>query len=102
MTAVREFKPKGVILSGGPESVTTPNSPRVPEAVWELGVPVLGICYGMQAMAQKFGGIVEPHDNKEFGYAEIRARGHSKLLERHRRPGECRRPRPARCLDVAR
>ncbi len=78
---VREFKPKGVILSGGPESVTRPGAPSVPEAVWELGVPVLGICYGMQAMAQKFGGAVEPHDNKEFGYAEIRARGHSKLLE---------------------
>lgn len=79
--AVRKLNPKGVILSGGPESVTTPGSPRVPEAVWELGVPVLGICYGMQAMAQKFGGVVEPHDSKEFGYAEVRARGHSPLLK---------------------
>ena len=79
--AVRAFKPKGVILSGGPESVAAPGSPRVPEAVWQLGVPVLGICYGMQAMAQKFGGVVEPHDSKEFGYAEIRARGHSPLFK---------------------
>ena len=78
--AVRAFRPKGVILSGGPESVTAPGSPTVPEAVWQLGVPVLGICYGMQAMAKRFGGVVEPHDNKEFGYAEIRARGHSQLL----------------------
>jgi GMP synthase (glutamine-hydrolysing) len=78
--AIRKLAPKGVILSGGPESVTDPNAPRVPDAVWELGVPVLGVCYGMQAMAQHFGGRVEPHDQKEFGYAEIRARGHSKLL----------------------
>jgi GMP synthase (glutamine-hydrolysing) len=69
-----------VILSGGPESVTDAKAPRVPESIWGLGVPVLGICYGMQAMAQHFGGTVEPHDQKEFGYAEVRARGHSKLL----------------------
>ncbi|HEY9545568.1 MAG TPA: glutamine-hydrolyzing GMP synthase [Solimonas sp.] len=77
---IREFAPKGVILSGSPESVAETGSPRVPPAVWELGVPVLGICYGMQVMAHHFGGAVEPHDQKEFGYAEIRARGHSKLL----------------------
>ncbi len=77
---IREFAPKGIILSGSPESVTAQGSPRVPEAVWELGVPVLGICYGMQAMAQRFGGVVEPHNQKEFGYAEVRARGHSQLL----------------------
>src|SRR5687768_4058433 len=78
--AIRKLAPKGVILSGGPESVTDPKAPRVPDAVWELGVPVLGICYGMQAMAKHFKGVVEPHDQKEFGYAEIRARGHSQLL----------------------
>ncbi|NKF23810.1 glutamine-hydrolyzing GMP synthase [Solimonas marina] len=78
--AIREFAPKGVILSGSPESVAAAGSPRVPGTVWELGVPVLGICYGMQVMAHHFGGAVEPHDQKEFGYAEIRARGHSKLL----------------------
>src|SRR5215217_2876827 len=78
--AIVRLAPKGVILSGGPESVTAPDAPRIPDAVWKLGVPVLGICYGMQAMAQHFGGRVEPDDTKEFGYAEIRARGHSELL----------------------
>ena len=79
--AIREFAPKGIILSGSPESVAAAGSPRPPAAVWELGVPVLGICYGMQVMAHTFGGVVEPHDQKEFGYAEVRARGHSRLLK---------------------
>ena len=79
--AVRAFQPKGVILSGGPESVTQQGAPAAPEAVWSLGVPVLGICYGMQTMAAQLGGRVEPGAVHEFGYAEIRARGHSKLLE---------------------
>jgi GMP synthase (glutamine-hydrolysing) len=78
--AIRAFAPMGVILSGGPESVTVEGSPSAPEAVWTLGVPVLGICYGLQTMAQQLGGRVEPHDSKEFGYAEVRARGHSVLL----------------------
>jgi GMP synthase (glutamine-hydrolysing) len=78
--AIVEFAPKGVILSGGPESVTQLKAPRVREAVWSLGVPVLGICYGLQAMAHQLGGKVEAHDSKEFGYAQIRARGHSELL----------------------
>ncbi|MFZ5492006.1 MAG: glutamine-hydrolyzing GMP synthase [Pseudomonadota bacterium] len=79
--ALRAFAPRGVILSGGPESVTEANSPRAPDAVWTLGVPVLGICYGMQTMAVQLGGAVEPGTVKEFGYAEIRARGHSRLLD---------------------
>ena len=79
--AVREFAPKGIILSGGPESTTAAGSPRAPQAVWELGVPVLGICYGMQTMAMQLGGTVEAHDQKEFGYAQVRARGHSALLK---------------------
>ena len=78
--AVHAFKPNGVVLSGGPESVVAANSPRAPEAVWALGVPVLGICYGLQTMAVQLDGRVEAHDSKEFGYAEIRARGHSSLL----------------------
>ena len=73
---IRAFAPKGVILSGGPESVTQLKAPRVRDAVWELGVPVLGICYGLQAMAHQLGGRVEAHDSKEFGYAEVIVGGH--------------------------
>ncbi len=77
---VREFDPRGVILSGGPSSVTEDETPRAPHIVFELGVPVLGICYGMQTMAAQLGGKVENGLVREFGYAEIRARGHSALL----------------------
>jgi GMP synthase (glutamine-hydrolysing) len=77
---VRAFAPRGVILSGSHESVHDSGSGRVPEAVWTLGVPVLGICYGMQTMAHQLGGTVDLGDVREFGYAEVRARGHSKLL----------------------
>jgi GMP synthase (glutamine-hydrolysing) len=78
--AVRGFGARGVILSGGPESVTQAGAPAAPAAVFELGVPVLGICYGMQTMAAQLGGRVEPGAVHEFGYAEVRARGHSALL----------------------
>jgi GMP synthase (glutamine-hydrolysing) len=78
---VREFAPRGVILSGGPASVYEIETPRAPGAVWDLGVPVLGICYGMQTMAAQLGGKVEGAKVREFGYAEVRARGHSRLLE---------------------
>jgi GMP synthase (glutamine-hydrolysing) len=71
---------RGIILSGGPESVTQAGAPAAPAAVWESGVPVLGICYGMQTMAAQLGGRVEPGDVHEFGYAEVRARGRSTLL----------------------
>ncbi len=77
---VREFAPRGVILSGGPNSVTEATTPRAPDAVFALGVPVLGICYGMQTMAAQLGGAVESGRVREFGYAEVRARGHSLLL----------------------
>ena len=77
---VKQFAPKGIILSGGPESVTSGETPRAPQVVFELGVPVLGICYGMQTMTEQMGGKVESSDHREFGYAQIRARGHSKLL----------------------
>lgn len=69
--AIRQFAPAGVILSGGPESVNLDDPPRVAQAVFELGVPVLGICYGMQAMAAQLGGKVEASIHREFGYAEI-------------------------------
>ena len=78
---VRGYGAAGVILSGGPSSVTDGDTPRVPAAVFELGVPVLGICYGMQAMAEQLGGKVENGHVREFGYAELRARGHTALLK---------------------
>ena len=68
---LRAFAPNGLILSGGPESVNIETPPRVSRAVFELGVPVLGICYGMQAMAAQLGGKVESSEHREFGYAEI-------------------------------
>src|SRR5450755_1316666 len=77
---VREFAPSGIILSGGPNSVTEGDTPRAPGTVWTAGVPVLGICYGMQTMAAQLGGAVEAGRVREFGYAEVRARGHGKLL----------------------
>lgn len=67
----KEFAPKAVILSGGPASVTAEDTPRVPQAVFEAGIPVLGICYGEQAMCAQLGGKVEGHDHQEFGRATI-------------------------------
>jgi GMP synthase (glutamine-hydrolysing) len=78
---VREFAPKGIILSGSHASTYEDHQLRAPQAVWDLGVPVLGICYGMQTMAHQLGGKVEWSDHREFGYAEVRARGHTKLLD---------------------
>ena len=80
-SVVRSFGARGIILSGGPESVAEKGAPAAPQAVFSLGVPVLGICYGMQTMAAQLGGRVEPGHVKEFGYAEVRARGHSRLLD---------------------
>lgn len=77
---VEAFAPKGIILSGGPESVTTASPPRAPQRVFTLGVPVLGICYGMQTMAAQLGGEVETAEHREFGYAQVRAHGHTPLL----------------------
>src|SRR6184192_4958697 len=78
---VRAFKPRGVILSGGPESVTDAQPPKAPQSVFTLGVPVLGICYGMQTMAQQLGGLVAASTEREFGYAEVKVKGTSKLLD---------------------
>ncbi len=76
---------KGIILSGGPNSVADLGSPRVPQVVFELGVPVLGICYGMQVMAAQLGGAVASAESlgkaREFGYSEVRAHGHTALLK---------------------
>ncbi|MDQ3187829.1 MAG: glutamine-hydrolyzing GMP synthase [Pseudomonadota bacterium] len=77
---VRNFAPKGIILSGSHMSAYEESTDRAPAAVFDLGVPVLGICYGMQTMAQQLGGSVERGAKREFGYAEVRARGHTRLL----------------------
>jgi len=78
---IREFAPKGIILSGSHASTYEDHQLRAPQAVWDLGVPVLGICYGMQTMAVQLGGKVEWSDHREFGYAEVRAHGHTALLQ---------------------
>jgi GMP synthase (glutamine-hydrolysing) len=77
---VRNFGAKAIILSGSHASTYEDHQLRAPQAVWEAGVPVLGICYGMFTMAVQLGGQVEASDKREFGYAEVRARGHTELL----------------------
>lgn len=79
--AIDDFAPKGIILSGGPETVTASDTPRVSAIVFKLGCPVLGICYGMQAIAAQLGGAVETSNQREFGYAQLEIHGHSMLLE---------------------
>ncbi|MES2040712.1 MAG: glutamine-hydrolyzing GMP synthase [Pseudomonadota bacterium] len=78
---IKNYGAAGIILSGGPSSVTEGDTPRAPMAVFEAGVPVLGICYGMQTMAEQLGGKVENGHVREFGYAEVRARGHTALFK---------------------
>ncbi|WP_374627802.1 glutamine-hydrolyzing GMP synthase [Pandoraea sp.] len=78
---IREFNPKAIILSGSHASTYEDQDLRAPQAVWDLGVPVLGICYGMFAMTVQLGGQVEASNHREFGYAEVRAHGHTPLLE---------------------
>lgn len=78
---IKEYAPQGIILAGGPESVTEADSPRAAQVVFELGVPVLGICYGMQTMSEQLGGKVEASDLREFGYARIKAEGKSELFK---------------------
>ncbi|BBO55093.1 glutamine-hydrolyzing GMP synthase [Cobetia amphilecti] len=78
---IREYNPNGIILAGGPESVTELDSPRAPECVFEMGLPVFGICYGMQTMAEQLGGKVEGSNMREFGYAQIRVDGESALFK---------------------
>ena len=78
---IRQFAPRGIILSGGPESVTADSRYPLPEIVFELDVPILGVCYGMQLLASHFGAEVAAADHAEFGYATVRARGHSRLLK---------------------
>ncbi|GAP38334.1 glutamine-hydrolyzing GMP synthase [Piscinibacter sakaiensis] len=78
---IRSFAPRGIILSGSHASTYEDHQLRAPQAVWDLGVPVLGICYGMFTMAVQLGGEVQASDVREFGYAEVRAHGHTRLLK---------------------
>ena len=78
---ITAFAPRGIVLSGGPESVHADDGPQAPPVVFELNVPVLGICYGLHTMAQQLGGTVEPSDFKEFGYARVTIAQPSRLLE---------------------
>ncbi len=77
---IKEFNPTGIILSGGPETVTAADTPRAPEYVFNAGVPVFGICYGMQTMSQQLGGQVQGSDQREFGYAKVEVVKESRLL----------------------
>lgn len=79
--AIRAFNPQGVILSGSPESAIAENTLKAPDVVFDLGVPVLGICYGMQTMAVQLGGQVSNSDHKEFGYAQVEATAPCALLD---------------------
>ncbi|HZH44296.1 MAG TPA: glutamine-hydrolyzing GMP synthase [Lysobacter sp.] len=78
---IAAFAPKGIILSGGPESTTQPGAPRAPDIVFQSGVPVLGICYGMQTMAVQLGGATEAGDQREFGHAEVQLVAADRLFE---------------------
>jgi GMP synthase (glutamine-hydrolysing) len=78
---IRGFGPMGIVLSGSHASTYEDDGLRAPRAVWDAGVPVLGICYGMQTMAEQLGGRVQWSDHREFGYAEVRARGHTRLFD---------------------
>ncbi len=77
---IKKFNPKGIILSGGPDTVTQNNSARAPQIVFDLNVPILGICYGMQTMATQLGGQATSADKHEYGCAKVRARNHSPLF----------------------
>ncbi len=77
---IKAFNPKGIILSGGPDTVTLDDSARAPKIIFDLGIPILGICYGMQTMATQLGGLAVSADKHEYGFAKVRARNHSHLL----------------------
>lgn len=78
---IKEMKPKGIVLSGGPTSVYDKNSPQIEKQIFELNIPILGICYGMQLIAQNFYGKVEPANNREYGKAQLEKVGSSKIFK---------------------
>ena len=79
---IESFTPHGIILSGGPNSVYEEETPSAPQEIFDLNIPILGICYGMQTIVNQLGGKVQTSSKREFGYAEVRAHGHSKLLNK--------------------
>ena len=81
---IREFAPKAVILSGGPASAGENETPRAPDGLWEMGLPVLGICYGEMTMAQQLGGKVTASEHQEFGRTEVEITGEAILCSRVR------------------
>ena len=79
---IKKFNPSGIILSGGPDAVSEHSSARAPQIIFDLKIPILGICYGMHTMAVQLGGKAESAKKSEFGFAQIRARNHSQLLDK--------------------
>ena len=78
---IAAFAPRGIVLSGGPESTTVPGAPRAPQEVFDAGVPILGICYGMQTLAAQLGGATEAADQREYGHAEVELVAQDALLD---------------------
>ena len=78
---IKKINPVGIILSGGPESVTDSFTPRIPQIAFDLNVPLLGICYGMQTLAEQMGGQVISSSHKEFGHAELTLKNESNLFK---------------------
>jgi GMP synthase (glutamine-hydrolysing) A subunit len=95
--AIETFAPRGIILSGGPESVTFSETPRPPKSIFDMDVPILGICYGMNVLVAEFGGSVDASARREFGHAQVRVNGSSRLLD-NLQDGECNGG--VRTLDV--
>src|SRR4029450_10480306 len=80
LDVIRDHQPKGIILSGGPDSVYEAGAPACDPRLFEMGIPILGVCYGMQLMAKELGGRVEPSTHREYGSREIQTTGTSSLL----------------------
>ena len=89
MDSIRRLRPQGIILSGGPSSIYEKNSPKVDEGIFQLGVPVLGICYGMQFMIQSLGGKVEKASKREYGFAELTMHKTGALFQNTPRTTQC-------------
>jgi len=81
LATVQQFDPKGIILSGGPSTVTEEHTPRAPEGMFEMGLPILGICYGLQCMAATLGGGVSTSDKREFGHADLEVCADNALIK---------------------